>query len=240
MTDFVSLDLAVKLRKVGLMSDEIRGTWKQKLLGQIAGRLMQVYGWLLRYEIKGLEGHYLTESSEEVPRAVILVLWHNRIFGMLYLRREILGQRPAVVLTSASKDGTILENAVKVFGLGAVRGSSRRRGAKALAELRRAMKKGTSVVITPDGPKGPLYGLQPGVLKLAQAAQEPIVVLTVRYEKHWKCNSWDQFQLPWPLSKVEVIVEPAMEVAAELNEVTFEETRQKLEDEMKMKATERD
>jgi hypothetical protein len=44
--------------------------------------------------------------------------------------------RKAVVLASASKDGAILSNAVAVFGIGAVRGSSSRRAVAGLPGCR--------------------------------------------------------------------------------------------------------
>ena len=114
-------------------SQEIRGTWKQRMTGKLAGWLIRIMGWTLRYEIKGLK--QLTEKWDGKP--VIYALWHNRIFAMPYTRPKLSKGREIVVLTSASKDGAILENAVRVFKIGSVRGSSSRRGAAALVALRR-------------------------------------------------------------------------------------------------------
>ena len=53
-------------------------------------------------------------------------------------------------------------------GVKPVRGSSSRRGARALRELTRWADKGYDLAITPDGPRGPKYAVQGGVITLAQ------------------------------------------------------------------------
>src|SRR5690606_9214875 len=113
--------------------------------------------------------------------------------------------RKAVVLASASHDGAALASAMAVFGLGAVRGSSSRRGVAALIALKRALKSGVDVCITPDGPRGPRYGLQPGVVKLAASSGAPIIPIHVRFSSAWRLNTWDRFVLPKPFSRVHMI-----------------------------------
>ena len=206
-------------------SQEIRGTRKQRVIGTIAGWAIRVMGWTLRYEIKGLEqmrGKYLNQP-------VIFALWHNRIFAMPYTKPKLSENREVCVLTSASKDGAILETAVRSFGLTAVRGSSSRRGAAALVALRRKLNSGATVTITPDGPKGPRYKVQPGVVKLAQTSGAPIVVLSVRFSRYWRLKSWDRFCVPKPFSKVMVKLEDGIEISKELSNDAFEEERMKLE-----------
>ena len=60
-------------------------------------------------------------------------------------------------------------------GVQPVRGSSSRRGARALRELTRWADKGYDLAITPDGPRGPKYAVQGGVITLAQLTGLPIV-----------------------------------------------------------------
>jgi len=149
------------------MSDslEIRGARKQRVIGKVASWAMRVMGWTLRYRFIGIDE--MVAKHHDQP--VIFSLWHSRILAMPYTRPILSRDRELVVLTSASKDGAILETAVASFGLGAVRGSSSRRGAAALVALRKKVKAGSNICITPDGPKGPKQVLQPGIIKLAQA-----------------------------------------------------------------------
>ena len=204
---------------------EIRGTRKQRVIGTLAGGLLRVMGWTLRYRYEGLE----QMSGKFGGRPVIFAMWHNRIFAMPYAKPVLSPDREVCVLTSASKDGAILEKAVGAFGLTAVRGSSSRRGAAALVALRRKLNSGATITITPDGPKGPCYKVQPGVVKLAQASGAPIVVVSVNYSSSWRFNSWDRFCVPKPFSKVMVKLEDGVEISKELSNDAFEVEREKLE-----------
>jgi len=203
------------------MSDklEIRGTRKQRIIGKIAGWSIRVMGWTLRYKIKGLE--QLQEKYK--GQAVIYSLWHNRIFAMPYQSPKLARDREMVVLTSASKDGAILENAVGVFGVGSVRGSSSRRGAAALVAMRKKLTAGVTVCITPDGPRGPRQEVKPGVVKLAQASGAPILVINVEYSRCWTFKTWDQFRLPWPFSKVYVKIEDGIDIPRDLDQSAFDQ-----------------
>ena len=208
---------------------EIRGTKKQRAIGALAGGLIRIMGWTLRYQITGLE----QMSGKYGARPVIFALWHNRIFAMPYSKPRLSPDREVCVLTSASKDGAILERAVKGFGITSVRGSSSRRGAAALISLKKKLKAGVTVTITPDGPKGPRYKLQPGVVKLAQTSGAPIIALSIEFKKCWRLKSWDKFCIPKPFSKVLVHLEDGVEIPKGISDDDFEKTTESLEELMK-------
>jgi len=172
-------------------------------------------------------------SGKYGGRPVIYALWHNRIFAMPYSKPKLSPDREVCVLTSASKDGAILERAVRSFGITSVRGSSSRRGAAALVALRKKLKAGATVTITPDGPKGPRYKVQPGVVKLAQASEAPIVALSIEFKKCWRLKSWDRFCIPKPFSQVCVHLEDGIEISKDLSDDEFEKARDDLEELMK-------
>lgn len=186
--------------------------------------MIRLLGMTLRREIEGPAGE--VNASKE---PVIFVLWHNQILVSPFLWRKMFPRRKVVVLASASKDGAVLASAVGVFKVGAVHGSSSRRGAAALVALRRAAKEGKDLVFTPDGPRGPKYQLQPGVIKIAQTTGLPVVGLRFQYRSHWTLKTWDSFQVPKPFSRVKVIVEKPLEVPRLLSEGEFEEQRLELE-----------
>ena len=71
------------------------------------------------------------------------------------------------MLTSASKDGAILEAVANDYGMRAVRGSSHRRGVAGFLDMVRELEDGCAMCITPDGPKGPRYKFRPGAVRLA-------------------------------------------------------------------------
>jgi hypothetical protein len=133
-------------------------------------------------------------------------------------------------LTSASKDGELLASIVRRFGLGAVRGSSSRRGALALRELTEVLARGDSdVIITPDGPRGPRYVLSPGLVYLAQKTALPLMRVQVDYTRFWELKSWDRFRIPKPFSKVDITLHPFEELSFSSSEADIEPERLRFE-----------
>ena len=98
----------------------------------------------------------------------IYCVWHNRLalclvpyFGYVKKRNQTPGM---AALVSASKDGAFLAGILECFGVQPVRGSSSRRGPQALLELTSWAERGYDLAITPDGPRGPRYVVQEGVI----------------------------------------------------------------------------
>lgn len=179
---------------------ELRGSgFKSTAIAFLASSAIRMLTGTLRLEI--------TAEKElcEIDHPVIFCLWHNRIFSLPTLRKNFLRSRQEItVLTSASKDGAVLEKTVRSFGFAAVRGSSSRRAVAALVALRKALKEGSDLTITPDGPRGPRYQIQAGALKLASLTGAPLIPLRVHYHRAWRLKTWDQFQIPKPFSKVTI------------------------------------
>jgi len=204
--------------------NEIRTSWKARASGTLGGWLIRLLGVTLRREVIGD-----VETLNGYASPIIHVLWHNQILASPYLWRKMYPRREAVVLTSASKDGVILASAVKVFKVGAVHGSSSRRGAAAIVALRRAAKAGKDLVFTPDGPRGPRYHLQPGVVKIAQTTGLLMVPMHIEYLSCWTLKTWDRFRIPKPFSKVRITLREPISVPRELDAEGFEKERLRLE-----------
>jgi lysophospholipid acyltransferase (LPLAT)-like uncharacterized protein len=206
---------------------EIRTSRKSELIGWLAGWLMR--SWALTLRIGMVDESGLL-NPHRLPGPVILVLWHNRIFSLPPLWQKFANHRPRLyVLTSASNDGAALARAMAVCGHGAIRGSSSRRGALALIALKRALLAGSDVAITPDGPRGPRYCLQPGLIKLAAATGAPIIPIHVQCASAWRLKSWDRFIIPKPFSKVRIRFDAPLVVAPGLSDDGFEAERVRIE-----------
>ncbi len=203
-----------------MKSSEIRESRKAAILGTLAGWLMKIWACTLRVEI---QDHCGITQPEAQTKPVIYVLWHSRIFTIPPIWAITSGKhRKAVVLTSASHDGAMLARAMGIFGIGAVRGSSSRRAVAALIGMKRALMEGLDVCITPDGPRGPRYTFHPGVIKLAETAQAPILPIHVTYSAAWRLKTWDRLVIPKPFSKVAVVFDPLYYLPAKLDEATFQ------------------
>ena len=119
------------------------------------------------------------------------------------------------MLTSASGDGAIIAAVMESFGLQSVRGSSSRRGASALLGLAGALEQGRDLGVTPDGPRGPLYQLGPGVVFLARQTGAPIQPIRVEFSRALRLKSWDRFMIPLPFARARVIYDALISVAPE-------------------------
>lgn len=75
----------------------------------------------------------------------------------------------------------------------------------ALLKLVDVLKGGGSAAFTPDGPRGPLRSVQPGVLALAAKMEVPVVPLAWAGRRVKELNSWDRFLVPKPFGRYAVV-----------------------------------
>lgn len=208
-------------------SASIKTSRSSIVLGHVAAFAMKLWSLTLRYNVNGKSGIVQPEID---PKPVIFALWHNRIFTMPPIWRRTGGKnRSTVVLTSASRDGTTLAKAMEAFGIGSIRGSSSRRAVSALIGMKKALQEGKDVCVTPDGPKGPRYQVQAGVLKIAQTTGSDIIPIHIQYSSAWRLSSWDRFVLPKPFSKVTVTFDKPISIPKSLTEADFEAATANLE-----------
>ena len=110
-------------------------------------------------------------------------------------------------LTFSPEDGARVEAVCRLVGLGAVGGSSGRRGALAYMEMMRKIQEGdVCFCFTPDGPRGPIYEVHHGIVKLASQSGLPIVPVCIEYESCWRLNkTWDRYAIPKPCYNVNIL-----------------------------------
>lgn len=187
--------------------------------------------WIVRAVIATLRVRIEDRAGVLAPGAApaIWIFWHNRLFIIPWAYRKALGDRAGAALTSASKDGEIVAAFLGRFRIRAVRGSSSRRGVAALIELIRLVREGYTIGITPDGPRGPRYTLNPGVITLAQKTGAAICPVRVSYSSYWQLKSWDGFMIPKPFSRVAITLLPLENVPATGSEAAFEAERARIE-----------
>jgi lysophospholipid acyltransferase (LPLAT)-like uncharacterized protein len=183
-------------------------------------------------EALGGTWHWRVQGAEHVAavlasgRQPIYALWHGRILaGTLYLR-----DRGIVVITSENFDGEWIARIIRRFGYDTARGSTSRGGARALAEMRRAMRAGRPAAFTVDGPRGPARVAQPGAVWLASVTGNPIVPFHIEASASWTVRSWDRHQIPKPGADVAVAIGPALEVPARAGPDNIESACRGLED----------
>ena len=197
---------------------------EKQVAGLIAG-VIRLLAWTIRVRIQDPTGFL----AGPVGLPGICVVWHNRILGLVIGGLHRPSIVPMTVLTSPSRDGELLAQVMHRIGLGSVRGSSKKRGATALLELRNQYRAGRTLIITPDGPRGPVYQLSPGVVLLAQKTGAPIFVTHVHISRSWQLPSWDRFQIPKPFSEISIEVEEIKSISLTTTPNDFETQRLALE-----------
>jgi lysophospholipid acyltransferase (LPLAT)-like uncharacterized protein len=202
--------------------------WRARWLIAFGFRMLDWWARTLRYEI--VDRSNLT--STPVTENYVGALWHNRLLLISYVLKRFAPHRPGAGLISASRDGDLIAPLVERFGFQAVRGSSSRLGATGMLELVGILAAGRDVLLTPDGPRGPVYELGPGIILLAQKSGAPIQPINLEFSSCWRLNSWDRFILPRPFSKVRVIFGPLHHVKSTNTPEEFEEERVRLQDAM--------
>ncbi len=207
-------------------------------LGQrLAARMFYILLRMLRFtwRVYFSDPHGIMEAGRDRP--LIFCAWHNRLaYVMIAIREDIqpkTGRRLAAMV-SASRDGAFLVEILRAFDVEPVRGSTSRRGRQALLELSRQVKAGLHLGITPDGPRGPCYEIQDGILSLAQLTGLPIVPLGCQARRKVRFKSWDRFQLPWPLTRCDVAFGEPLEVPRKATD----EQRNALKDDLKRRMME--
>lgn len=212
----------------------------KKLMKKTWRRLMPIVippigKWLINFIWltcrKQTEGLDRLDTELNKGQGVIIAFWHGKMFLLPpYYRRYI--HREAHVLISQHRDGEVITRTIEGFGLTAVRGSSRRGGKEAMEEMKRKIKKGAIIGITPDGPRGPREKARRGVIELAYFTGCAIFPLGFGTSSYKKLNSWDRFVVPMPFSKVVFVLGEPIRVGREANREERECLRQELENKL--------
>ena len=207
--------------------------WHQRLAAWAIWLVVNAVAATIRYRVR--DPHGFLARKDFGP--AIYCIWHNRLALCMKLYFKFGRPRhpsPGLAgLVSASRDGALLARIFEHFGVEAVRGSSSRRGGQALLELTTWAERGYDLAITPDGPRGPRYEVQGGVISTAQLTGLPIV--PVSYHLNWKIQSksWDRFQIPLPFARCEIVTGRVLRVPREASDAEREALRQRLETEMR-------
>jgi lysophospholipid acyltransferase (LPLAT)-like uncharacterized protein len=163
---------------------------------RLTALVLAAIGLTLRFEVIAEEG----AIPATPPANGIFCFWHRCTLPCGWYFRKFR----CSILISQSFDGELIARTLGLLGYGTVRGSSSRGGAAGLLALQGVLKSGLPVVFTADGPRGPIYQTKIGPVKLAQMTGEEIGSFYLLPERAWVMQSWDQFLIPKPFSRVAV------------------------------------
>jgi hypothetical protein len=184
-----------------------------------------------------VEGAEIPRRLHDDGRPFILAFWHGRLL-MIPMAWQRLA--PMHMLISGHRDGRIIADAVRYFGIDSIAGSSNQGGTGALRAMMRHLKAGDCVGITPDGPNGPAMHATTGIVAAAKIAQVPVIPVSYATSRRRILGTWDRFHLPLPWSRGIYLWGEPIIVPLDLGEGGIEAWRRRIEERMIVQTAEAD
>ncbi|HSA78470.1 MAG TPA: lysophospholipid acyltransferase family protein [Nitrospirota bacterium] len=196
---------------------------REKVLSYIGWVLISIWSRTIR--IRFIEKE-IPDRLRAEGNNLIYAFWHGRQFLLFHNHRNT----GIVIPASESRDGNIQAGVLQHFGFNVVRGSSKRKGDRALLGLVDGLRKGKDIALAVDGPRGPIYEVKQGITYLAGKLNKPIVPVSTSAKRFWILEKiWDKYLLPVPFTRgVIVYGEPI--VVRGIQEEELESKRRELTD----------
>ncbi len=170
--------------------------------------------WTCKIQIQGLEEF---KTSTRKGRSILLI-WHNRIALTCEFFKRFAPETPYAAFLSKSRDGEPLARIVQSYpNADTIRVAHNTRHTALHAVITRLKSSQDVVIITPDGPRGPKYKVKEGTIFAAKAAEAQIIPYTWEADRYWQFNSWDNFRIPCPFSRITISIGKPVTLAAEIS-----------------------
>lgn len=196
---------------------------REKVLSFIGWVLISIWSRTVRIQLIEKE---IPDRLRAEGNNLIYAFWHGRQFLLFHSHRNT----GIVIPASESRDGDIQAGVLQHFGFDVVRGSSKRKGDRALLGLVDGLRKGKDIALAVDGPRGPIYEVKQGITYLAGKLNKPIVPVSTSAKRFWILEKiWDKYMLPVPFTRgVIVYGEPI--IVRGIQEEELESKRRELTD----------
>jgi hypothetical protein len=145
--------------------------------------------------------HFIDAPIQEQCMAIT---WHAELLVSPQAYRKLRPKSLTSAIISQHHDGDIIAKTLEFFHILPLRGSSSRGATSVLISAIKSLRKGYSVMITPDGPKGPRYSMSDGAIALALRSNLPLMIVNYKPHAYWQLKSWDKFLIPKPFTTLEI------------------------------------
>jgi lysophospholipid acyltransferase (LPLAT)-like uncharacterized protein len=145
--------------------------------------------------------HYIDAPIEGQCMAVT---WHAELLVSPQVYRKLRKNHKTSAIIAQHHDGELIARTFSFLNILPLRGSSRRGAKSVLIAAIKALEDGSSIMITPDGPKGPRYSMSDGAVSLALRSNLPLMVVNYKSSSYWMLSSWDKFIIPKPFSQLDI------------------------------------
>ncbi|MFC4625904.1 lysophospholipid acyltransferase family protein [Daeguia caeni] len=165
---------------------------------------------------------------------VILTFWHGQHLMTPMMRSDDMD---IVGMFSRSADAEMNARVAEKLGLHIVRGSGGRRartepakgGARALLQLKNALKAGRSVAMIADIAHGKARESGEGIILLAKLSGRPILPVALAYSRNYVLEkTWDRTTIPLPFGRSVIMCGEPVWVSPDADEAELEGKRMEL------------
>jgi lysophospholipid acyltransferase (LPLAT)-like uncharacterized protein len=193
-----------------------RLTTGRKITYAIGLPLLRAIIWVLNatYRVEKIIGNDIAERIiADTGRAYAPCYWHGQQLVLANLMRDWIrrGFRAGFIV-SASLDGDVPARLAQSWGAEVIRGSAARTGALVMRDAREMMKRGVSIITTPDGPLGPAFELKLGTVLTSRIGGAPMVPMGYAANRAWTLKTWDHFVIPKPFARVVIAIGEPIEI----------------------------
>ena len=154
--------------------------------------------------------HEMLFEAAKWRKPLICVFWHNRLMMIPFIThapQEKFPEYNFMTLASRHGDGHFVGRIMEKIGLISIYGSTkdRRKSSRGIdlgsfKKIFDGLKKGYSLGITPDGPRGPNQKINGEVVNIARISGAGILPMSYSSSRFKTLKTWDQFKLPLPFS----------------------------------------
>lgn len=145
---------------------------------------------------------YFSALNANYSKGVFAIFWHQ--YTPLALTSISGFSDKWKSLSSPHSDGKFMAGIIQKFGYDVIAGSSNKDALSAIKNMITDINKGTNIVITPDGPRGPAKQINSNIVKIATRYDIKIVAITCKIDKYFKLRSWDEMIIPKPFANISV------------------------------------
>lgn len=134
----------------------------------------------------------------------IFTFWHNRSAFMFKVFES--SNEEFNVLVSPHTDGRITKELLKKFKGKVIEGSTNKNPTIVIRQIIQSLSNNGNILLTPDGPRGPMYKINSTVTEIARRYNCPLIPISCMSSRYFTLKSWDKFIMPLPFGKIIIII----------------------------------
>jgi hypothetical protein len=190
--------------------------WKQRTVGRLIAVAWPQLARLQNYQV-GFLAEPCDPAKGHLESPALYIFWHEFLAALC----PKWAHSNLTLLISQHRDGEWMNQIALGLGYKTARGSSTRGGTGAVRQLVQSARE-NSIVMTPDGPRGPRRQMSQGAAYLGAKLQIPVIPVGVGVRSCWRLKTWDQAPIPKPFGQVRVLFGPKLWLPASISREQLE------------------